>query len=97
MIFTISTQLYAEVMARLKEKIGAKGYFSGALSFDYEGVFCRLVVSCFVYRREVALPEGAHSEIVDLVPVWWEFHTLDESGEQLNDFSFNELRALLRA
>lgn len=97
MIFTISTQLYAEVIARLKEKIGAKGYFSGSLSFDHEGVFCRLVVSCFVYRREVALPEGTHHAIADLVPVWWEFHTLDEGGERLNDFSFNELRAQLRA
>lgn len=97
MIFTISTQLYAAVIDRLKEKIGEKGYFSGSLSLDFEGVFCRLVVSCFVYRREVVLPEGAHHEIADLVPVWWEFHTLDESGERLNDFSFNELRALLRA
>ena len=96
MIFTISTQLYAEVIARLKEKIGAKGYFSGSLSFDHEGVFCRLVVSCFVYRREVRMPEGAHEAIVDLVPVWWEFHTADENGELLNDFSFDELRTLLR-
>lgn len=95
MIFTISTELYEEVISRLKEKIGARGYYSGSFSFDHEGVFCRLVVSCFVYRREVRMPEGVHAAIVDLVPVCWEFHTAGEEGEMLNDFSFSELRALL--
>ena len=32
-------------------------------------------------------PVGA-DPIVDLVPVWWEFHTWDDLGETLNDFSF---------
>lgn len=96
MIFTISSQLYREALALLKEKIGARSYFSGSFSFDVEGLACRMVVSCFVYRRAVRMPEGAHEAIVDLVPVWWEFHTADENGELLNDFSFDELRALLR-
>lgn len=95
MIFTISTELYGEVLSRLKEKIGARDYFSGSLAFESAGMACRLVVSCFIYRKRVRMPEGAHAAIVDLVPVWWEFHTADEGGEQLNDFSFSELRALL--
>lgn len=96
MIFTISSQLYEEVQARLIEAIGARSYYSGALSWESEGVACRLVVSCFVYRRRETMPEGAFDAIYDLVPVWWEFHTADEQGEQLNDFSFSELRARLR-
>lgn len=97
MIFSVSSQLYEEVLARLTDKIDARNYFSGSLSFDFEGVDCRLVVSCFVYRRQVVMPEGVRGAISDLVPVWWEFHTIDDEGERLNDFSFSELRRLLRA
>lgn len=31
--------------------------------------------------------------ISHLVPVWWEFHTVFDGVEQLNDFSFEELDA----
>ena len=97
MILSLSSQLYGEVLTRLTERIGARDYFSGILDFESEGLFCRLVVSCFVYRRTITMPEGPTAAITDLVPVWWEFHTADDSGERLNDFSFSELRALLRA
>ncbi|MDO4757864.1 MAG: hypothetical protein Q4A18_01220 [Rikenellaceae bacterium] len=95
MIYSVSSQLYEEVQERISEAIGERSYFSGALSFDFEEVACRLVVSCFVYRKRVTMPEGAAAAICDLVPVWWEFHTCGEEGEMLNDFSFEELRARL--
>lgn len=97
MILSISSQLYGEVLNRLTDEIGARGYFSGVLEFNFDELFCRLVVSCFVYRRAITMPEGPMEAITDLVPVWWEFHTFDAEGERLNDFSFSELRALLRA
>ena len=97
MILSISSQLYGEVLNRLTDEIGARGYFSGVLEFNVDELFCRLVVSCFVYRRAITMPEGPTEAITDLVPVWWEFHTFDAEGEQLNDFSFSELRAQLRA
>ena len=34
--------------------------------------------------------------VKDVVPVWWEFHTEAEDGEMLNDFSFNELRKIIK-
>ena len=92
MIFSVSSQLYEEVLARLTDKIDARNYFSGSFSFEYEEVVCRMVVSCFVYRRPVVMPEGAKSAIVDLVPVWWEFHTFIDGQEVINNFSFNEMR-----
>ena len=53
------------------------------------------MASVIVYRRVERLPEGDRDVIADLVPVWWEFHTADDGGEVLNDFSFSELRAYL--
>ena len=94
MIYSVSSELYEEVKARLVDAIDDRGYFSGHIAFAHEGWECRLVVSCFVYRRERVLPEGIVREVSDLVPVWWEFHTADSEAERLNDFSFSTLRTL---
>ena len=59
MMYSVSSELYLEVAARLAEAIGDR------------------------------------DAIADLVPVWWEFHTVGSDGEALNDFSFSEVRALL--
>ena len=95
MIYSVSTELYLEMAARLAEAIGGGSYFSGSLSFAFGDTECRLPASVIVYRRVERLPEGDRDGIADLVPVWWEFHTADDSGEVLNDFSFSELRACL--
>ena len=40
--------------------------------------------------------DGRAPEVGDFIPVWWEFHTFDADGnEQLNDFSFGQLRSRL--
>lgn len=93
MIYSVSTELYEEVAARLAEAIGGGSYFSGSLEFEWDGMECRLTASVIVYRERRCFPEGDREEISDLVPVWWEFHTSGTGGEMLNDFSFSELRA----
>mgnify|MGYP001511051275 FL=1 len=95
MIYSVSTELYLEVAARLAEAIGGGSYFSGSLSFAFGDTECRLTASAIVYWRVERLPEGDRDVIADLVPVWWEFHTAGDGGEVLNDFSFSELRAYL--
>ena len=82
MMYSVSSELYLEVAARLAEAIGGGSYFSGSLTFPFGDMECRL-------------PEGDRDAIADLVPVWWEFHTVGSDGEALNDFSFSEVRALL--
>lgn len=94
-MYSVSSELYREVAARLADAVGPKSYFSGSVCFPFGGVECRLTASVVVYRQQVSYPEGEADEIADLVPVWWEFHTTDDAGEQLNDFSFRELRRLL--
>ena len=61
------------------------------MTFDFGGVACRLTASVIVYRSRTRYPEGDRDEIADLVPVWWEFHTSDDGGEFLNDFSFSRV------
>lgn len=94
MMYSVSTELYEEVAARLAEAIGGGSYFSGSLAFCWEGIACRLTASVIVYRQRQRYPEGDRDTIADLVPVWWEFHTTGEEGEMPNDFTFSEVRAL---
>lgn len=93
MIYSVSTELYLEVASRLGAAIGDGSYYSGTLSFAFDELECRLTASVLVYRERIRYPEGDRDEISDLVPVWWEFHTTDSTGEILNDFSFSELRS----
>ena len=95
-MYDIPSQLYLEVADRLIARFGTSDYFSGTLSLDYEGVMCSLLLSAIIYRRRERCDESERLLIADVVPVWWEFHTVEEQGEILNDFSFNVLRQYLR-
>lgn len=92
MIYSVSAELYREAAARLMEAAGGSNYFSGTFSFPFGAAECCLTGSVIVYRRRESLPEGVCERIVDLVPVWWEFHTTVAGDEVTNDFSFRELR-----
>ena len=56
---------------------------------------CRLTASLVLYRSDDRWPEGCRRRLTDVVPVWWEFHTVTADGEMPNDFSFAELRPCL--
>ena len=95
MTYSIIPELYGIVARKLLDEIGEKSLYSGSFSFDYGSKKCRFESSIVVYRSKECLPEGDADRIDDLVPVWWEFHTVGSDGEALNDFSFSEVRALL--
>ena len=91
-MYDVLPELYREVANKIIEHVGRRGYYSGALDFEWESVECRMVLSAVIYRRTEQVPEGERSLVVDMVPVWWEFHTFVDGEEVLNNFSFNEMR-----
>ncbi len=95
-MYSVSSELYRQVLASLLEAVGGRGYFSGSIEGEAPDGEWRLTVSAIVYRKRISAPEGDCDVVSDLVPVWWEFHTFTPEGERLNDFSFSELRELLR-
>lgn len=97
MMYSVSDVLYDEVSARLREAIDGESYFSGSVETEFEGAECRLTASLILYRQRIVLPEGEMTTLADAVPVWWEFHTVIDGEERLNDFSFAELRRRLAA
>ena len=87
-MYEITSQIYTKAAERLRDRIDDGNYFSGAIDFTVGDVECRLVASLIIYRKSVAMPEGIVEFIDDIVPVWWEFHTIVECEEQINDFDF---------
>ena len=94
-MYDVLPELYQEVATKIIEQVGRRGYYSGTLDFEWDGVECHMVLSAVVYRRTEQFPEGARSLVADMVPVWWEFHTFIDGEEVLNNFSFNELREFI--
>ncbi len=94
-MYSLLNEHYEEVLRALKEAIGPRPYFSGTVAVRLGDEECRLVTSVIVYRKRESYPEGDFEPIVDLVPVWWEFHTEGETGEEINDFDFGILRRML--
>ena len=93
-MYEISTSLYLDIADRLVAAIGGREFFSGVVTVHSGDVECRLICTLIVERSRVA--EGASlSPISNLLPVWWECHTLVGGEELLNDFCFSELKATI--
>ena len=91
-MFEISSQIYEKTAQKLCDLVGGNGYFSGTLEFSHEDIECRMLASLIIYRKRVEMPEGLFDVIDDIVPVWWEFHTIIDGEEIINDFDFALLK-----
>ena len=87
--------MYLDILARLTEKIGLSNYFSDSIHFSVSDLDCRLTAAIIVYRNDISYPEGTNDEITDLIPVWWEFHTMKNGNELPNNFQFSTLKKYL--
>ncbi len=95
-MYQILPELYVEIAENLFDQLEGRGYYSGSFSFEYCGITCRMVLSAVVYYEADDPFVGYVGGVKDIVPVWWEFHTESDGGEMLNDFSFNELRKVIK-
>ncbi len=91
-MLTINPTVYQQLGELLVECIGSMSYLSEDIFFedsDYDYHFSATLIIRFV---DELYPEGELSEIVEIIPVWWEFSSVGEEGEVLNDFDFNILK-----
>jgi hypothetical protein len=85
-MYETTSTIYLKIAELLLEKIGMRDFFSGSVSLNDGDVECRLTCT-LVIERERRDP----SEIVALLPVWWEFKTIVGTEELSNDFSWCEM------
>lgn len=96
-MYDVSFELYDHLLDLLCYEIGSKGYYSGVIDFSFDGIECSLHLAAVTYHSTDHAAGEKWTYLSDIVPVWWEFHTYNEEGEEvLNNFSFNELRELLK-
>lgn len=88
----ITSEIYRDIAALLTEEIGGADYFNGTVEYETEEFYSTLTLTAIVYRSSGRRPEGETRMVTDIVPVWWEFATVQQSGGSLNDFSFTELK-----
>lgn len=88
----ITSEIYRSIAALLTEEIGGANYFNGTIEYETEEFYSTLTLTAIVYRRSETRPEGELRPMADIVPVWWEFATIQQFGDTLNDFSFCELK-----
>ncbi|MBQ8775272.1 MAG: hypothetical protein IJZ50_05435 [Alistipes sp.] len=74
-------------------QIATKGFFSGRVDLTVGDTFCSLICTLVVHRGKPS-EESSLRPIERLVPVWWEFRTIEGGEEILNDFSFREMLAI---
>lgn len=89
---------YKNIAEKLLAAIGCSEYYNGALEYDTADYNCVLRATLIIYRQPLLDPADASQaarSITDIVPVWWEFHLYDVFGEQLNGFSWRELKEYL--
>lgn len=91
----IDSQTYDNVAERLAEKIGDKDYYSGSVRWDCPEYDSELTATLVVYHSTCTAPDRSWNVISDVVPIWWTFSTLTDTGEALNDFDFGEIKRRL--
>ena len=90
-MYEISPSIYRKIGDRLIGAIGRKEFFTGSVDLTHGDVECRLICTLIVEHNGVPTEGRCFSPITALIPIWWEFHTIVDGEERLNDFSFREL------
>ncbi len=86
-MITIDDRLYRDMARLLIEAAGAGEFFNGVVDHSAEDFYATLTATLIIYRNG--------GRIKDIVPVWWEFHLLQDKGEELTDFCWTDFREFL--
>ncbi len=84
----INSTLYERLADLLVDAIDGKEFYSDVIDFQHDQVECCFSATLMIYYREHRFPEGNEMQIENIVPVWWEFHSIEGERERLNDFDF---------
>lgn len=97
---------YAKLAHILSEQIAYKDYFDyvsdgtielqfGIISGGYPEFLGQLQLKAVIYRGTATCDGQKWQYIRDVVPLWWEFHTITDGGECDNNFDFSKFKQFL--
>ncbi len=94
-MLTINPTLYERLAELLVEKIEFRTYYSDIITLEDQIADYSFSATLMLYLRDEEYCGSNESVITDIVPIWWEFHSTTEDGEQLNDFDFKILKQII--
>ena len=97
-MININESIYQALAQQLLKEIGSGNYFNGRIEYDTEEFYATLRTTLIVYREPLDDPADTSrsaTRITEIVPVWWEFDTVQAVGSVPNDFSWREFREYL--
>ncbi len=96
-MFKIYPKIYERLASLLQEAIAGRTFYSGIIRFEDEDdqVDYLFSATLLIYYEECRYPEGYTTEIKNIEPVWWEFHSTLEHGEEINDFDLRLLKEVI--
>lgn len=90
---TIDAMTYRQIAEEVLEKVDGN-YYSDSIFCD---TYIFTASICFYFSCEELGDGQTETHIDDIVPIWWEFHTYDEEGNEVrNDFKFSELKKYIQ-
>lgn len=84
----VNNNWYMNILTVLSKEIGNGSYYSGAITGSRDGIDWALQTSVIIYRDDF-------QNVIEMIPVWWNFITGVHGKELNNDFSFSKLNKLL--
>ncbi|MCC8088751.1 MAG: hypothetical protein LIO79_05750 [Rikenellaceae bacterium] len=95
-MISIDSKIYSGVACELMEKLDNQdGIFNGKIEFDTEQFSSFLLCTLLFERVNYQDFEVEYSRIEKIMPVWWDFKTYAENGEESNDFSWTEFKKFI--
>ncbi len=86
---------YSTLAILLLERVGDDDFFSGSISYETGSVEYQFISTLILYRESQMEYSPWENNIVNIVPVWWEFNTSIDGEKRLNDFDFDTLREIV--
>lgn len=94
---SVYLDFYDDIMDKITSKGGEIPNFSGISFVERPNMLYKLIYTIEIYWTTVMYPEGAQSEVSDIIPIWIECHSFDRSGDEVyNDFDMIKLRSLFK-
>ncbi len=94
-MFQITSQIYNRIADELQNFVSPSTIFSNTIQFEHNEIEIYFTATIIPYYRLEHFPEGVTELLFDIVPVWWELHTITIDGEIINDFDFETLKFIM--
>ena len=94
MIYLSKSNL-TDIADKFVSKLSENAYAQKTIKGDFVLVDGRIIEYDFIISA--GLYRNGDGKLIDIVPVWWEFRTYDETNmEEINDFLFSDMKNCIK-